>query len=270
MNKSHEELRWEDHGLENKGAPMGSLNPFRVDTAEHNPFLSMRTPSWTDTAARNPLSVSVQSTSAATMVSPSRSTKTFPSIALLRQPSPAVSSFSPPNTNSNIVPGIGFQVTPYMVTDLHENETFSKLHSISRMPAYSNKSHEELWWEAHGQGKQGAVIASLNIFSAESAEHGPFWSSGTSAWSNTATRNPFSIGAQNTAAATMVSPSPCATTTTPSPFCMEASPSTFPSIAPPGQPFPAVSSFSPPRTSLPRHHPRIHQLLRKQLSFPPF
>ncbi|KAI4312800.1 hypothetical protein MLD38_037592 [Melastoma candidum] len=249
MNKSHEELRWEDHGLENKGAPMGSLNPFRVDTAEHNPFLSFRTPSWTDMAARNPLSVGVQSTSAATMVSPSRSMITFPSIVLLRQPSPAVSSFSPPNTNSNIVPGIGFQVTPYMVTDLHENETFSRLHSISGIPAYSNKSHEELRWEVHRQGKQGAVTASLNIFSAESAEHGPFLSSGTSTWSNTASRNPFSIGTQNTAAATMVSPSPCVTRTTPSPFCMEASPSTFPSIAPPGQSFPAVSSFSPPNST---------------------
>jgi nuclear pore complex protein Nup98-Nup96 len=51
---------------------------------------------------------------------------------------------------------VGSRFTPYKVTIEEDGgKTPGKLHSISAIPAYKQKSHEELRWEDYQQGDKG-------------------------------------------------------------------------------------------------------------------
>ena len=52
---------------------------------------------------------------------------------------------------------VGNRVTPYQGTSEPDSNGVGKLESISAMPAYKEKSHEELRWEDYQAGDKGII-----------------------------------------------------------------------------------------------------------------
>ncbi|CAK9167471.1 unnamed protein product [Ilex paraguariensis] len=158
--KSHEELRWEDYQLGDKGGPSpagqsaGAIG-FSASSTQSSPFASFST---FGQISVNPFSSSISSNPFAVM----------------------------PH-NLGVRHRGGSRVAPYTPTPELDSTTVTqpagKLVSIAAMPVYKDKIHEELRWEDYKLGDKGPSPAGQSAgaigFSASSTQSSPFASSAT-------------------------------------------------------------------------------------------
>ncbi|CAN1299460.1 Nuclear pore complex protein NUP98A [Linum perenne] len=127
----------------------------------------------------------------------------------------------------------GSRAVPYATTADTESTGAGgqpgKLESISAMPAYKEKSHEELRWEDYQLGDKGGPLPSGQpsggiSFSAPAAQSNPFGSSSTFAqpaanpFSSSTSTNPFAPKAFGPTPTSTFNSSPFGTSTTANPF----------------------------------------------------
>ncbi|MCH85687.1 nuclear pore complex protein Nup98-Nup96-like, partial [Trifolium medium] len=205
--KSHEELRWEDYQLGDKGGSllfahqstgMGGFNSSTTQTnafspsptifaqSSTNPFFSPTPNSNNQSALKNLIFASGFGTSAPAFSSSSFSSSNTSS-AFGDSSSPAFGASSTSKSSSSFGTSIPFgsttsafggqssvfgpqtptqafvsRVASYSATNEANSGTsgqIGKLESISAMPFFKDKSHEELRWEDYQLGNKGSTLA---------------------------------------------------------------------------------------------------------------
>ncbi|KAJ9173822.1 hypothetical protein P3X46_016921 [Hevea brasiliensis] len=151
----------------------------------------------------------------------------------------------------------GSRAVAYSATAETESSggTPGKLESISAMPVYKDKSHEELRWEDYQLGDKGGPLppgqsSVVNNFGVSSAPSNPFAPSNTfaqsaaSPFSSTISSNPFSTKPFGTSSTPSFSPSPFTASPSSNPFQSTSAFGSSSSTAFPGSAAPSLFGTS--------------------------